>query len=232
MAGTHALTSGIRGHSLAKGSRWLAAGLCASALGLAACGAEEPPQAAITLGVTMVVTLHPPTRTPEPTLTAPATEIPTPGPQSEQTLKSAYEAALTVQSAEALLEEVAARIQDGKLAGFTGLVAVAAAQAMLSPAQRAFEQPAPLPELAPVWEQGAAAAGALAGVVERWTERKIGASDVPAELEPVRAQIAEMELAARQIILDRFNLNPARLDEWRAATLRALEAGRRQALGE
>ncbi len=141
-------------------------------------------------------------------------------------------AVLTVQSAEVLLEEVAARIQDGKLAGFTGLVAVAAAQAMLTPAQRAFEQPAPLPELAPVWEQGAVAAGALVSVTQRWTERKIGASDVPAALEPLRAQIAGLEQAARQIALERFNLNPARLDEWRAAALEVLEAGRRQALGE
>ena len=219
--------------------RWrpvLITGVGLSLLVLAGCGAEEPP--ALTPTVAVAVTLLQPTAapteapTPEPTATIPPTAIPTPGPEMEKTLKAAYVAVLSVQSSEVFLEVVAARIQEGKLQGFKGLVAVAAAKAVLLPAEQAFAKPAPTPELQPVWDQGQATAEALAGVVQRWTERKIDASDIPAELEPVKAQIDELRSMARQIILDHYNLDDARLDEWHNQTLEEMQSRLDRALGE
>jgi limonene-1,2-epoxide hydrolase len=127
--------------------------------------------------------------------------------------QSAYAAVIAAKSAAVLTEETAKQVTAGKLNGITLPAALIVIAAEVESARVAFGQPAPLPELQPVWDQGNTAVAGLSAVLTRWQAQQITAADIPGQMQAVNARIDAMLPAARQLLIEKYHLDGAQLDQ-------------------
>jgi hypothetical protein len=167
----------------------------------------------------------PPTNTPA--LTATPTAIPE---ETQKLLQGAYGVVVMTKAAEVLTAETAKQVQDGKLTGLKSYGALLVIGAIISETRALFNQPAPVPDLQPVWDEGKPAVAALTDVLARWLDQKITSADIPRELEPVTAQTDKMQKAARQLFVERYGIDVAKLDEWYDTTITEMRDKLQQAL--